>query len=57
MRISIPLEKLHPVELPTALKFAKFIEILDVEHWGAIWGVLVARNPVYKAPVPRLNTF
>ena len=57
MQISIPLEILYPVELPTALKFAKIIEILDVEDLGAFWGVLVARNPVYKAPVPRLNTF
>jgi hypothetical protein len=35
MQISIPLEILYPVELPTALKVAKFIEILDVENWGA----------------------
>ena len=39
MQISIPLEILYPVELPTALKFAKFIEIFNVENWGAFWGV------------------
>ena len=39
MRISIPLEKAHPVEMTTALKFDFFAEIMALKVWGTFWGV------------------
>jgi hypothetical protein len=34
MHFRIPLEKLNPVEITTALKLTKFIEIFDLKVWG-----------------------